>query len=35
VVLAAYRIQGLSLAGRITIDGWSTLVLARSPRFRL
>ncbi|PKU22703.1 50S ribosomal protein L11 methyltransferase [Telmatospirillum siberiense] len=31
-VLAAHRSQGLSLVGRIRIDGWSTLVLARSPR---
>jgi ribosomal protein L11 methyltransferase len=34
-VLAAHRMQGLSLLGRIRIQGWSTLVLARSPRARL
>jgi ribosomal protein L11 methyltransferase len=34
-VLAAHRMQGLSLLGRIRIQGWSTLVLAKSPRARL
>lgn len=34
-VLAAHRMQGLSLLGRIRINGWSTLVLARSSRARL
>lgn len=34
-VLAAHRLQGLSLLGRIRIQGWTTLVLARSPRARL
>jgi hypothetical protein len=28
-VLAAYRAQGISLEGRIVIDGWSTLVLRK------
>jgi len=28
-VLAAYRAQGISLDGRIVIDGWSTLVLRK------
>ncbi|MFL9823302.1 50S ribosomal protein L11 methyltransferase [Rhodoplanes sp. SY1] len=27
--LAAYRAQGLRLAGRLTLDGWATLVLRR------
>lgn len=35
LVLAAHRLQGLSLLGRIRIDGWSTLVLARTPRARI
>jgi ribosomal protein L11 methyltransferase len=30
-VLAAHRIQGLSLVARVRIQGWSTLVLSRSP----
>ncbi|MDR3435810.1 50S ribosomal protein L11 methyltransferase [Telmatospirillum sp.] len=34
-VLAAHRMQGLSLLGRIRIEGWTTLVLARSARARL
>jgi len=32
LVLAAHRLQGLSLAARIRVNGWSTLVLTRSPR---
>ena len=35
LVLAAHRMQGLSLLGRFRIGDWSTLVLARSPRARL
>jgi ribosomal protein L11 methyltransferase len=31
-VLAAHRTHGLSLKARITVSGWSTLVLSRSPR---
>jgi len=31
LVLAAHRLQGLSLVARIRIQGWSTLVLTRSP----
>jgi ribosomal protein L11 methyltransferase len=34
-VLAAHRAQGLSLAGRVRIGGWSTLVLTAAPRRRL
>jgi ribosomal protein L11 methyltransferase len=34
-VLAAHRMQGLSLLGRIRLQGWTTLVIARSPRARL
>jgi ribosomal protein L11 methyltransferase len=34
-VLAAHRMQGLSLQARIRRDGWTTLVLGRSPRARL
>jgi ribosomal protein L11 methyltransferase len=34
-VLAPHRMQGLSLLGRFTLNGWSTLVLARSSRARL
>lgn len=35
-VLAAHRLAGLHLQGRIVIDGWSTLVIGRgrSPAFR-
>jgi ribosomal protein L11 methyltransferase len=28
-ILAAYRLQGLRLRRRISLDGWTTLVLAR------
>jgi ribosomal protein L11 methyltransferase len=35
LVLSAHRAQGLSLLGRLTVNGWTTLVLARSPRNRL
>ncbi len=35
MVLAAHRAQGLSLLGRYRVDGWTTLVLAASPRARL
>lgn len=31
-VLAAHRMQGLSILGRIRIDGWTTMILARSPK---
>ncbi|MCW5700229.1 MAG: 50S ribosomal protein L11 methyltransferase [Rhodospirillales bacterium] len=31
-ILAAYRSQGMILARRITIDGWQTLVLRKSPK---
>ena len=31
-VLAAHRTQGLALQGRVALDGWSTLVLAKRPR---
>lgn len=34
-VLAAHRMQGLSLLGRIRIQGWTTLILAKSARARL
>ena len=34
-VQAAHRMQGLSLLGRFRVNGWSTLVLARSARARL
>jgi ribosomal protein L11 methyltransferase len=30
-VLAAHRLQGLSLVARLRVQGWSTLVLSRSP----
>lgn len=33
-VLAAHRMQGLSLLGRLRVNGWSTLVLGRTPRAR-
>jgi ribosomal protein L11 methyltransferase len=33
--LASYRAQGLVLEGRLLLDGWATLVLARPPRRRL
>ena len=33
-VLSAHRIQGLSLVGRFRINGWSTLILGRTPRTR-
>jgi ribosomal protein L11 methyltransferase len=32
MVLAAYRRQGLALARRIALNGWSTLILARRAR---
>ena len=35
LVLAPHRMQGLSLLGRFTANGWSTLVLARSSRARI
>jgi ribosomal protein L11 methyltransferase len=31
MVLASHRMQGLAMAGRIAIDGWSTLILRRGP----
>ena len=31
MVLAAHRMQGLAMAGRLAIDGWSTLILRRGP----
>jgi ribosomal protein L11 methyltransferase len=31
MVLAAHRMQGLAMAGRLMIDGWSTLILRRGP----
>jgi ribosomal protein L11 methyltransferase len=31
MVLSAHRMQGLAMAGRIAIDGWSTLILRRGP----
>ena len=34
-VLGAYRRCGLALAGRITVDGWRTLILHRARRRRL
>ncbi len=34
-VLAAHRMQGLSLLGRLRIQGWTTLVLAGNARARL
>ncbi len=35
LVLAAHRMQGLSLQARFRVNGWSTLVLGRSPRARI
>ena len=34
MVLGAHRMQGLAMAGRLAIDGWSTLILRRSPARR-
>jgi ribosomal protein L11 methylase PrmA len=34
-VLGAYRRCGLVLGGRITVDGWRTLILHRARRRRL
>jgi ribosomal protein L11 methyltransferase len=31
MVLAAHRMQRLVMAGRLSIDGWSTLILRRNP----
>ena len=31
MVLASHRMQGLAMADRIAIDGWSTLILCRDP----
>lgn len=33
LVLAAHRSQGIALAGRIAIDGWTTLILRRQSGF--
>lgn len=34
-VLAAHRAQGLSLLGKIRMNGWTALVIGRTPRARL
>ena len=34
MVLAAHRMQGLALADRIAIEGWSTLILRRGGKWR-
>jgi ribosomal protein L11 methyltransferase len=31
IVLAAHRMQGLAMVGRLVIEGWSTLILRRGP----
>jgi ribosomal protein L11 methyltransferase len=31
MVLASHRMQGLAMAGRVAIEGWSTLILRRGP----